>query len=361
LRVIPADFWYEPAEELDHPYVHEMEVERFESSDAALAALGNLSGYAFVGRAGEASERLGTTVEPKGLMALLDWDRAYKTPYEVACVREAGRISSRGHLAVREGLEQELSERQLHAAYLEATGMLDHETPYNNIIGWDDHGAVLHYQSKDTRPPSLGKVLLIDAGANCFGYASDVTRTYAREGTDPRFVDLLDRMEGLQRELVASVGPGVDYVELHAQAMRGIVSILCASEILNCSEEEAFERGHGSAFFPHGLGHHLGIQVHDVGGRQAQPKGGENAPPANYPFLRTTRALEPGNVVTIEPGLYFIPLLLDPLRTGEHAADFNWECIDAMVPFGGIRIEDDICVTEEGREDLTRPYIPGHR
>ncbi|HEX9639688.1 MAG TPA: Xaa-Pro dipeptidase [Candidatus Krumholzibacteria bacterium] len=361
LRVLPPDFWYEPAQELDHPYAAEMDVQRFDSADAALLALGSLPHHAFLGRAGEASKKLGATVEPKGLMALLDWDRAYKSAYEVECVREAGRIASLGHRAVREAVDRGLSERQLHAVYLEATQMLDHQTPYNNIIGWDDHGSILHYQSKDTQPPRLGKTLLIDAGANCFGYASDVTRTYARAGTDALFVDLLDRMDDLQRELVESVGPGVDYVSLHEQAMRGIVGIVCETGLVRCGEDAAFERGHGSAFFPHGLGHHLGIQVHDIGGRQAKPKGGENAPPANYPFLRTTRALEPGNVVTIEPGLYFIPLLLDPLRPGKHAADFDWDRIDAMIPLGGIRIEDNVCVTEEGRQDLTRPYIPGHR
>jgi Xaa-Pro dipeptidase len=338
-----------------------MDVQRFDSAAEALSVLGRLPKYAFIGAAGGASETIGATVEPKKLMALLDWDRAYKSAYEIECVREAGRISALGHKAVREGMGSKLSERQLHAAYLEATQMLDHEAPYNNIIGWDDHGAILHYQSKDTQAPSRGDTLLIDAGANCFGYASDVTRTYAAESADPLFVDLLDRMEVLQRDLVETVGPDVDYVGLHEKAMRGIVSIVCETGIVSCGEDAAFERGHGSAFFPHGLGHHLGIQVHDIGGRQSQPKGGENAPPENYPFLRTTRSLEPGNVVTIEPGLYFIPLLLDPLRSGEHAGDFDWDRIDAMIPHGGIRIEDDVCVTEKGREDLTRPFIPGHR
>jgi Xaa-Pro dipeptidase len=105
----------------------------------------------------------------------------------------------------------------------------------------------------------------------------------------------------------------------------------------------------------------LGLQVHDVGGRQVSPRGDRREPPASSPALRTTRDLEPGHVVTIEPGLYFIPMLLEPFRSGAAAAAFDWPLIDALAPCGGIRIEDDILVTDGGREDLTRPVVPGHR
>ena len=109
---------------------------------------------------------------------------------------------------------------------------------------------------------------------------------------------------------------------------------------------------------PHGLGHHLGIQVHDVGGKLAGPDGATQAPPPEYPTLRTTRTLEPRQVITIEPGLYFIPMLLRPFREGEHAARFDWSLIDELSVFGGIRVEDDVLVTEGAPRNFTREVLP---
>ena len=110
-------------------------------------------------------------------------------------------------------------------------------------------------------------------------------------------------------------------------------------------------------FFPHGLGHFLGLQVHDVGGRQSAPAGGITPPPAEYPSLRTTRTLEPGHVVTIEPGVYFIDLLLEPLRGTPAGADIDWTLVERLRPLGGVRIEDDVLVTDDGHRNLTRPHV----
>jgi Xaa-Pro dipeptidase len=168
-------------------------------------------------------------------------------------------------------------------------------------------------------------------------------------------------MEKVERTLVDKVRAGQSYVELHEEAHRMIGRVLCDLEISKVSPEETFERGHTRVFFPHGLGHHLGIQVHDVGGRQVAAAGDQQDPPGIYPYLRTTRDLAEGHVVTIEPGLYFIPMLLAPLREGSHGADFDWDLIDSLTPCGGIRIEDDVLVTADGPEDLTRPFVPGHQ
>src|SRR5262249_20158574 len=149
------------------------------------------------------------------LLAPLDWARAAKTPYEVDCIRNAGRQAAPGHRAVRDGAKALRSERELHADYLLACGILESECPYDNIIAWDDHAATLHYVTKLTTRPHPGHVLLIDAGAMCHGYASDITRTYVRDGVHPVFRSLLDRMNTLQRELVDRVGPGVRYPEIH--------------------------------------------------------------------------------------------------------------------------------------------------
>ena len=137
-------------------------------------------------------------------------------------------------------------------------------------------------------------------------------------------------------------------------AVSRIAALLVESGLLRCPAEQALQEGLVTRFFPHGIGHLLGLQVHDVGGTQAGPDGGEIPRPAGHPALRLTRTLETGFVVTMEPGIYFIDALLAPLRQGPHASHVDWERVAALRPFGGIRIEDDLAVTESGCENLTR-------
>jgi Xaa-Pro dipeptidase len=363
VRVVPRDYWYEPAAEPAHPYAQVLDVTTVASPEDAVREARAVARFAYIGGDPQRARALGIdprAVEPAALLAPLDWARAFKTPYEVACIREAARIASLGHHAVRQGVEQRLSERQLHATFLAASGLLESESPYTNIIAWDDRSSILHYQTKRTSRPDPGAVLLIDAGAVAHGYASDITRTYVRNGAHPVFRTLLDRMEAAQRRLVAAVRPGASFLDLHLTAHREIAEMLSETGVLKVSAAEAFERGLTRPFFPHGLGHHLGLQVHDIGGRQVSSGGEQRDPPPAHPYLRTTRDLAPDHVVTIEPGLYFIPMLLEPHREGPEARAFDWSLVDALVPSGGIRIEDDIRVTEKGHEDLTRDLVPGH-
>jgi len=364
VQVVPRDFWYEAPAAVDHPYAGILEVVQVSTPEEARAQLGGVSGCAYVGNDPQVAATLGipaAAVEPATLVAPLDWGRAIKTTYEVECVREAGRMAAPGHAAVRHGLAARRSERELHMDYLNACGILESDCPYGNIIAWDDRAATLHYETKRATRPDPGHVLLIDAGAAYLGYASDITRTYVLDGVHPVFRALLDGMETMQRDLVRMVAPGVPYVRIHEATHRGVAKLLCAAGILKTTAEEAFTRGLTRPFFPHGVGHHLGLQVHDVGGKQVTPRGDRVDSPQNHPFLRTTRDLAPGHIVTIEPGLYFIPMLLEPFRHSPDAAAFDWKLIDALMPCGGIRIEDDVLVTATGYEDLTRPFIPGHR
>ncbi len=363
-QVVPEDYWYEPPAEPDHPYSQVLQVQRVGSRDEASKLLGDVSRCAYVGNSPRAAAALGIPlpqIEPKTLLAALDWYRGFKTPYEVVCIRAAARRCAAGHRRVRAGFAKKESERRLHAAYLEATELLEHETPYTHILAWDEASAILHFQSKRTTPPDPGAVLLIDAGGVEHGYASDITRTYADDGAHPVFRGILDRMEDLQRDLVRQVGPGRPYAEIHARAHQGVAAILNDAGILDAAPDDAVRRGLTRPFFPHGVGHHLGLQVHDVGGHQTDAKGTRQPPPPEHPYLRTTRVLEEGHVVTIEPGLYFIPMLLEPHRNGADSGAFDWKLIDALTPLGGVRIEDDILVTASGHEDLTRQLVPGHR
>jgi Xaa-Pro dipeptidase len=160
-------------------------------------------------------------------------------------------------------------------------------------------------------------------------------------------------MEQLQRQVCAAVHAGVDFVDLDLFAHRLLGLVLRNHTITKCSAEEAVASGITRAFLPHGLGHLLGLQVHDAGGRQIDPAGKLREAPEDRPALRLTRVLEPGFVVTIEPGLYFIPALLKPLL--ERQSDkLNVSIIERLLPLGGIRIEDDVEVTADGNKNLTR-------
>jgi Xaa-Pro dipeptidase len=166
-------------------------------------------------------------------------------------------------------------------------------------------------------------------------------------------------MERTERQLCDLVKPGLHYGDFHQQAHFLIGDILIEHGILKgVGRDEAVEQKLVKPFFPHGLGHHLGIQVHDVAGKQLNADGTPAPQPPEHPFLRTTRMIEAGHVFTVEPGLYFIEMLLRPFRAGEHKDKFDWALIDALAPFGGIRIEDNVLVTPDGHRNLTREALP---
>ena len=296
----------------------------------------------------------GVTVDnPQAVLDCLHWHRSYKTPYELALMREASRIGARAHRAAEASFRAGRSEFGIHLTYLAAARQTDAELPYASIVALNEHGAVLHYTAFDRTPPRENRSFLIDAGASCAGHASDITRTYAADG-HAEFQALVDGMDAAQQGFVAKVRAGQSYPELHLHAHHVIAGVLREHGFIRMSAESAVESGLTSAFFPHGLGHPIGLQVHDVAGFQQDEHGGSIPRPAGHPYLRMTRVLEPGMVVTIEPGLYFIDMLLAELRDRPAAADVDWAKVDAFRQYGGIRIEDDVVCTDGAPENLTR-------
>ena len=284
---------------------------------------------------------------PAALVAAVEETRVHKTPYEIECLAHANRIALAGHNAARDAFLAGDSEFGINLAYQQATGQREAEAPYHSIIGLNEHAGTLHYQYYDVQPPRRPRSLLIDAGARYRGYCSDITRTTAGPG-EPRFAALVHGLEKLQLRLCEMVAPGVDYLDIHRKAHQGIAALLSASGLVSgLSDETIVEQGISRAFFPHGIGHFLGIQVHDVAGKPTPP-------PEDAPFLRLTRTLEEGMVVTIEPGLYFIPSLLEPVLNGPQAKYLNRSLLDELQGCGGIRIEDNVAVTASGARNLTR-------
>ena len=283
--------------------------------------------------------------------ATLHYHRAYKTPYELALMRLAQRKAVRGHAAARNAFLGGGSEAAINAAYLAAAGHTDSDLPYNNIVALNRNGATLHYQYKLFEAPKEHRSLLIDAGAEVDGYAADITRTWGRGDED--FEALVDAVDAEQRQLCGKVRAGTDYRDLHLEAHLRLGGVLRALEIVDMEPGQMLETGVSSVFFPHGLGHPIGLQVHDVAG--FSDEAGNLIPrPPGHPFLRMTRTLEPGMVVTIEPGIYFIPSLLEGLKSGPHGKHVAWKKIEHLARFGGVRIEDEVHCTDNTPENLTR-------
>jgi Xaa-Pro dipeptidase len=291
-------------------------------------------------------------INPTTAVNILHYARGSKTEYELAIMRLAADRGAAGHVAAEAAFRAGSSEFDIHRAYCEAVSHVDAELPYGNIIALNEHGAVLHYTNLDRAVPERTRSFLIDAGAQVHGYASDITRTYSH--TDSQFQALIDRMNTMELAIVEKVRAGVDYRDLHVGTHRMLAEVLVDAELASGDPDTLLETGVTSAFFPHGLGHLLGIQVHDVGGHQENESGTVISPPDGHPFLRLTRVLTEDMVLTIEPGLYVIDMLLENLRGTPAESHVNWATVDWLRPFGGVRIEDDVRVMANGQENLTR-------
>ncbi|MDJ0940299.1 MAG: Xaa-Pro dipeptidase [Woeseiaceae bacterium] len=291
-------------------------------------------------------------VNPSTTMNLLHYARGQKTPYELACMRLASRRGVSGHRAAEGAFRDGASEFAIHQAYCQAVSHADNELPYNNIIALNEHGAVLHYTDLERQAPDESRSFLIDAGAQVHGYACDITRTYSKE--DGRFADLVQRMDVLQQAITDDIRAGVDYRDLQIKTHALIGEVLVETELASGSAESLIGSGVTSAFFPHGLGHLLGIQVHDVGGFMENESGTTIDPPSGHPFLRLTRELLEDMVLTVEPGLYVIDMLLDNLRGTAAEHQVNWDTVAWLRPYGGVRIEDNVRVLADGVENFTR-------
>jgi Xaa-Pro dipeptidase len=350
----PENFWERAAPVPDAFWTAAFDLAVVPTRAAARAALpDDLSRTAFIGQSFPELRRFRVaSVNDAALIEWLDFPRARKTPFEIGCLREASRLGARGHLAAARAFAEGACEYGIHQAFLEATALREQELPYNAIVALNEAGSVLHYQMLARQSPPARHSLLIDAGAEAHGYASDITRTYAC--ADPDFAALIGQLDEVQQSLCASVRAGTDWRDVHLSAHRLIAELLRDAGIIRVDAAEALDTGLSSVFFPHGLGHLLGLQVHDVGGLMRGPGEGEIPRPEGHPALRLTRVLEPGFVVTVEPGIYFIDSLLEAARAGAFAKAIDWPRVEALRKFGGIRIEDDVVALEQGCENLTR-------
>lgn len=278
--------------------------------------------------------------------------RVFKTGWELDQMREAARVNNIAHRAVLNALEPGKYEHEMKAVfdYHQIKNGLTQDA-YNGIFAAGKNSAILHYV-ENNREIKDGDLFLIDAGFESNGYASDFTRTYPANGefTDGQ-AKIYEAVLEAQKQVIGAAEPDVKMEELHILAARVMMQGLKDADIVSGSIDDLMEKDIFALFFPHGLGHFLGLDTHDVGG---YPKGVERIDRPGIKYLRMRRTLQPGMVLTIEPGLYFVPALLKPALEDEEKSQFlNASKLNEMMDFGGVRIEDNIIVTDEGCENLT--------
>jgi Xaa-Pro dipeptidase len=349
----PNDFWHQYKDFTNEFWIEEFNVKFYSDTNNLSHILGNHSAHIITPNS-QLIQKLGFQPAGAELIHQINWLRTHKTDYEIQCLREASRTAVSGHQAARECFMDGGSELDIMYAYLRASRQREVDLPYNNIIALNQHGSILHYQNLDDHIRSA-QSFLIDAGARYNGYCSDISRTYFLDQTHPVFKDCCVSIEQLKDKIISSLKIGDSYVDAHQMAMEGVTHILVDCGILKCDFTTAMELELGKSFFPHGVGHPLGIQVHDVGAKQTDGQGTMCEPNASHPFLRTLRQIEPNDVLTIEPGLYFISQFLEKLEKDKRRAQFvDWGLIQDLIKLGGIRFEDDVWISENGPVNLTK-------
>jgi Xaa-Pro aminopeptidase len=278
-----------------------------------------------------------------------------KDEAELERMRRAAAATAAGFATVRGLVRPGVTERELQIELeLEFLRRGATRPAFGTIVGTGSNSGVLHF-SPGMRKAGDGENVMVDAGAEIDRYAADVTRTY-QAGTPGGFfrelypVVLAGQVKGVQR-----CRAGAEWRDVHLAVARDLAEGLVALGVLRGSPDSLVEQDAHALFFPHGLGHLVGLGVRDASGYLP---GRKRSTRFGLAFLRCDFPLQPGHVITVEPGLYFIPALLqDPERRSRYRDAVNWAKVDTLLGFGGIRIEDDVLVTD-GDPDVLTAAIP---
>lgn len=283
--------------------------------------------------------------------------RVFKTDMELEVLRYTNRVSSEAHKEVMKAAKIGMREYELESVFLNycyARGGMRH-TSYTCICGSGDNSSVLHYGHAGAPNDKIlenGDMCLFDMGGEYYCYSSDITCSFPANGkftADQR--EIYEAVLKSSRAVMNAVKPGVAWPDMHRVADRIHLEELTRIGILKGNVEDMIKAHMGAVFMPHGLGHFLGIDVHDVGG---YPEGVDRIDLPGLKSLRTARALQERMVLTIEPGIYFIDHVLDQaLANPSQSCFINKQVLQRFRGFGGVRIEDDIAVTANGMELLT--------
>jgi Xaa-Pro aminopeptidase len=278
-----------------------------------------------------------------------------KDEVELERMRRATAATAAGFAAVRPLIRPGATERELQVEL--ETGFFRggaERTAFGTIVGAGSNSGVLHF-TPGARKVGEGEHVLIDAGAEVGRYASDVTRAYPAGAPSGFFRELYEVVLNGQVKGVQRCRAGAEWRDVHLAVARDMTEGLVGLGIMRGSPDSLVEQDAHALFFPHGLGHLVGLGVRDASGYLP---GRKRSTRFGLAFLRCDFPLQPGYVITVEPGLYFIPALLkDPERRARYRDAVNWAKVDTLLGFGGIRIEDDVLVTP-GEPDVLTAAIP---
>jgi len=283
--------------------------------------------------------------------------RVFKTEEELKLLRYVNKISSDAHTAIMKRVKPGMFEFQAEAifqyeCYFHGGGR---NMAYTCICASGENGATLHYGhagAPNSKPLLDGHTVVFDMGCEYHCYCADITRCFPVNGkfTDDQ-KDVYETVLAAQDAVIQKMKPGIAWPDMHRLAERVILEQLTKRGFLVGNVDDMVKHHVAAIFMPHGLGHFLGLDTHDVGG---YPKGVERINEPGIKSLRSGRKLEAGMVITVEPGVYFIEsLLLPAFEHPEQKKFLNVEKLKKFLTFGGVRIEDDVIVTENGVEVMT--------
>lgn len=299
-------------------------------------------------------EKNSLSVDPsqdsRGILEAFNSVRRIKDSAEIDLIKKIALISNEGYKRISSFIRPGVTEREIQIEY-ESTVLRagSEKFPYESIVGAGTNAAILH-AIPSQRVVKEGDLVLIDAGADIQDYCVDITRVFS---ADKKFSSqqqaLYDIVLKAQLNSIALCRPGIEWKDVHLASARTMAGGLKDLGILKCSVDESIESAAISVFFPHGVGHMVGLKVRDVGGIY-------NPDPKKYAGarLRVDFPLKAGHLMTVEPGCYFIEALLNDPETKKNFRDqINWSEIEGWLNVGGVRLEDDILITNSAPENLT--------
>ncbi len=285
------------------------------------------------------------------LRKALDRERRKKDESEVKLITQLADIANFGYQKIAEAIRPGITEKEIQLIYeTEIYRRGSHTTPYDSIVGAGTNSAILHALPTN-RVVLENEFVLVDAGADIFDYCVDITRTYFSSGNmTGQHKDLYDLVLKAYTECAAMCMVGVQWRDVHTKAAHIITEGLLQLGILRGSYSDLLEKEVVSLFFPHGVGHLVGLRVRDAGQE-------ENTHPKTYfgARLRIDLELEENNLVTVEPGCYFIASILNNVKVQEKfKEEVNWVEVEKWKNIGGVRIEDNFLVKNGTNVNLTK-------
>lgn len=288
--------------------------------------------------------------------------RLVKEAKEIKLMDEAAVLGQEMHTAARKGIRIGRVEQEIVGEMEAVTLAKGWGTSFTTIL--TQHGEIFHCHSHQ-QAIEAGKLLVIDAGAESNEhYASDFTRTYPTSGKfSSRQRDIYQIVYDCNELAFSLAKPGVAYLDVHKAVSRLMLERLGGLGLVNGSIDQMMEEGVAGLFMPHGLGHNIGLDCHDMEDLGEDLVGYDSdqkrSPQLGLGNLRMARKLVPGNVISDEPGIYFIPALIEQWKDEGKAKDFiNYSRLEQYYDFGGIRLEDDLLITEEGARRLGGQRLP---